>query len=758
MKKFTFLFFSLLLTFTAKADKLLVSTSEDTPEHVYTIKNENGIVVGSNTVDVGTNNGVSFGEFAFFAAEGDGNYYIYSITEKKWLDYTKADSYNNTKNFVSLSDTKNNYFKIEESNNKAGAAGRYQIRPYNNTGVAGKYLNYYQGADGSSKLGIWQESASVDNGSCYVFLYNDVEISDINKLNNNIVYTLVSSRGWLMYNQNNSSVVASTASYKNITTNAEASHFQWAVYKSKNNKYYLFNIAARCFIGNNSDEAGRFPFLQDPDCDIKIVESTKNGYPFVFSTDNYGAINHFNHTGEPGVANWKGNDSQGGLRSLNDDGSCHKLTAVSTIDEALLATIESNVDYYESHEDLVKEQRSLKLYLDEVKAYYKDGNNWRISTELNAYSQAEGDEDLATAFDEAYEYTTIRTTVEEVSAQRTRIERLVNNLTINQPETGKYYTLRCVNGMRRLSSVVSENRYEMSTEGTGTINTTFLLEANGENKTLLAYGTGLYISTGANRDETNINAAHPKIEFLASDTKKGEYNITVNSTNSTRYIYGALGHKNNHLDSGTGDPETDSGYSWWIEEVNSLPVTISAAKYASFYAPVAVTIPEGVTAYYLTEEGISENSVDMTPIEAGETIPANTGVILYGEAGTYNFRIGGEATADVRGNLFAGTVAKTNVADDAYILGVKEGTVGLYKVEGADTNGFTNGSHKAYLPSSPATAALSAGFSFDFEGTTAIEEVATENSDNIYYDLSGRRVENPTRGIYIVNGRKVMVK
>ena len=755
MKKFTFLFFSLLLTFTAKADKLLVSTIEGTPEHVYTIKNENGVVVGSNTVDVRTDNGVSIGEFAFYTAEEEGAYYIYSVTEGKWLDYTKAASYNNTKNFVSLSDTKNNYFKIEESNNKAGAAGRYQIRPYNNTGVAGKYLNYYQGADGSSKLGIWQESASVDNGSCYTFLYKDVVISDINKLNNNIVYTLVSSRGWLMYNQNNSSVVASTASYKNITTNAEASHFQWAVYKSEKNKYYLFNIAASRFIGNNSDEAGRFPFLEDPNCDITIVESTKEGCPFIFSTDNYGAINHFNHTAEPGVANWKGNDSQGGLRALNDDGSCHKLTAVSTIDEALLATIESKVDYYESNPELAKEQSSLKLYLNEVKAYYNDGSNWRISTSLNAYSQAEGDENLATAFDEAYEYTTIiTTTVEEVRAQRTRIETLVNNLTINQPETGKYYTLRCVNGERLLSSVVSNDRYEMSSEeNTGTINTTFLLEANGENKTLLAYGTGLYMNTHA---PVEVGVTPATVVFTAAATEKGEYNINV----GTRYIYGQGNTQNNHIDSGTSNPGTNSGYSWWIEEVNSLPVTISAVQYASFYAPVAVTIPEGVTAYYLTSNGVSESSVDMTPIEAGETIPANTGVILYGEAGTYNFIIGGEATANVTGNLFAGTVAKANVADDAYILGVNDGgAVGLYKTETGANGSFTNGSHKAYLPSSAlGTAALSAGFTFDFEGTTAIEEVVTEANDNIYYDLSGRRVENPTRGIYIVNGRKVMVK
>ena len=82
-----------------------------------------------------------------------------------------------------------------------------------------------------------------------------------------------------------------------------------------------------------------------------------------------------------------------------------------------------------------------------------------------------------------------------------------------------------------------------------------------------------------------------------------------------------------------------------------------------------------------------------------------------------------------------------------------------------------NNAHKAYLMLSPKIdifdeevdtedpgMQLSNSYYFDFGGTTAIEPVINEVEDNIYYDLSGRRVENPTRGIYIVNGKKVLVK
>ncbi|MBQ2778730.1 MAG: hypothetical protein IJF46_03035, partial [Bacteroidaceae bacterium] len=54
----------------------------------------------------------------------------------------------------------------------------------------------------------------------------------------------------------------------------------------------------------------------------------------------------------------------------------------------------------------------------------------------------------------------------------------------------------------------------------------------------------------------------------------------------------------------------------------------------------------------------------------------------------------------------------------------------------------------------------------DLDGTTSIENVTIDGDgsidfsqqDGVYYDLSGRRVENPAAGIYIVNGKKVLVK
>ena len=157
----------------AWADKIQPSTTlpdQGKPEHVYTMKNGNNVYANGLTAPTQTE--ANYGQFAFYAVDGvNGAYYIYSHTAEKWLTYTKAASYDNKKDFVKMAATKeaDDYFHVE---NYAGDF--YQIRPYNTTGVAGKYLNWFQGLDGNpldgtNTLGLWQQSATDDPGSKYSF-------------------------------------------------------------------------------------------------------------------------------------------------------------------------------------------------------------------------------------------------------------------------------------------------------------------------------------------------------------------------------------------------------------------------------------------------------------------------------------------------------------------------------------------------------------------------------------------------------------
>ena len=187
-------------------------------------------------------------------------------------------------------------------------------------------------------------------------------------------------------------------------------------------------------------------------------------------------------------------------------------------------------------------------------------------------------------------------------------------------------------------------------------------------------------------------------------------------------------------------------------------VAVTAAKYATFYAPVAVNIPENVTAYTVT---INEGGwADLK--EVGTTIPAYTGVVLYSEtANTYTFNVVATNTdAPIADNALNGTVAATYITADAYVLGVKDNEVGFYTAttEGQAEGTFLNNHHKAYLPKTDGMNAASYSFRFE-EGTTGIENVEVENTVKVIYDLTGRRVEAITApGIYIVNGKKVLVK
>ena len=186
-------------------------------------------------------------------------------------------------------------------------------------------------------------------------------------------------------------------------------------------------------------------------------------------------------------------------------------------------------------------------------------------------------------------------------------------------------------------------------------------------------------------------------------------------------------------------------------------LSVSAAGWATLYLDFAAAIPAEVEAYTVTE--VNNGYVTLTQVEG--VLPANTGIIVKADEDDYNFVASTGAAADVTGNLLSGTTKDTVIENAAYVLGIKDGIVGLYT---ATTNGyaegtFLNNANKAYLPKSAGMNAASYSFRFG-EGTTGINEVKGENAEvKAIYDLTGRRVEAITApGIYIVGGKKVLVK
>ncbi len=202
------------------------------------------------------------------------------------------------------------------------------------------------------------------------------------------------------------------------------------------------------------------------------------------------------------------------------------------------------------------------------------------------------------------------------------------------------------------------------------------------------------------------------------------------------------------------------------ENVNVTIKNTGDVDYATFYCNAPVQMPEGVTAYYVKEDGINDGYITLTPDEDG-IIAGNTGVILSTTADAdaeVALTVLGANEATENGNLLKGTAEEDIIVKEDgkeyYVLADGENGLGFYVAgNGGDNTAFKNWANKAYLVLPKQEDENAAYFSFRFPGTTAIEGVEVENEVKTIYDLTGRRVEAITApGIYIVNGKKVLVK
>ena len=182
---------------------------------------------------------------------------------------------------------------------------------------------------------------------------------------------------------------------------------------------------------------------------------------------------------------------------------------------------------------------------------------------------------------------------------------------------------------------------------------------------------------------------------------------------------------------------------------------VTGAGYATLFLDYATVIPTGVKAYAVTE--VNNGYVSLTQIEG--ILPANTGVIIEASEEDYDFVAAAENGSVISNNKLLGTTVDTDIDVEAYVLSMVDDEVGLYKAEMAG-GVFLNNANKAYLPASAVPEAVqgASGFKFRFE-TTGVEQVEVAKGVKAIYDLSGRMVNDmKAPGLYIVNGKKVLVK
>jgi len=186
-------------------------------------------------------------------------------------------------------------------------------------------------------------------------------------------------------------------------------------------------------------------------------------------------------------------------------------------------------------------------------------------------------------------------------------------------------------------------------------------------------------------------------------------------------------------------------------ETNTFDITIKAGfdGYRTLVSAVDAMLPEGLKAYIVTkvESGTASGTATLTEVP---TIKANTPYILKGTAGQTYTLTGAEGVPDPEGNLLK--ISDSNTGYGVYVLAKPAGKeIGFYKWTGGSL-----GAGRVYLDTTTAAPDF-IGFSSETTGIAAVTNNA-QTTTGWVYNLQGQRVSQPTKGLFIVNGKKVVVK
>ncbi len=217
---------------------------------------------------------------------------------------------------------------------------------------------------------------------------------------------------------------------------------------------------------------------------------------------------------------------------------------------------------------------------------------------------------------------------------------------------------------------------------------------------------------------------------------------------------------------GTGESVTiqfSSGARFFLDNVvvgggaqpaHEINLTFSSAGYLTWVATADIDFSqtEGVTAYQITEatpQGITAEEV--------QKAPAGAAVMLKG-SGTVQLKRTSDVAALANNKMLACTDASVvgitgnQTTTDIYVLGNGSNGLGYYMLKNTLQAG------KGYLNISGGASAKVTFVAFEETVPTGISSVSADSADGVYYNLQGVRVLNPQKGIYIKDGKKIVIK
>lgn len=365
----------------------------------------------------------------------------------------------------------------------------------------------------------------------------------------------------------------------------------------------------------------------------------------------------------------------------------------------------------------------------------------------------------------------------EVSELEIKLANAMNALKIVAPQAGKFYNIfsACNDSRGGQQIYVSDDAgLKFGTIGNGIGNVFQFVPVAGQDGQYYLYSVerNLYLSTNKKHAQ-----GQAKAEYAVASRAKA---ITIENMGKENIVKltpvgGAMLHAQaaESLIVSWNNSDAASASAWRIVEVENMAeqtftLSVGELGYSTLYLPFDAVMPtfEGEEdGVYVVKQVTSEgDAIHMEKIEG--IVPANTGVIVKAPQGEYVFTY--SETKGTATSMLTGTTIDKNVTADAsqeyYILSHEEGEVAFFKtrtspVEVGDEfyDLFYNNAFKAYLPIAQGSAARMLVFRFGtVTGITETENGNVETENSPIFDLSGRRVQKAQKGIFIVNGKKVV--
>ncbi len=338
-------------------------------------------------------------------------------------------------------------------------------------------------------------------------------------------------------------------------------------------------------------------------------------------------------------------------------------------------------------------------------------------------------------------------TTEQINASITALDGIYADFSLNMPVVGKLYRFKGKYSGNYISPTASTGMMGMQSVQSAPSTVFMLTEGNKLLSCNLGYYTTGTYTCGA------LKAAANTVTFAESTTYLGYYTLKSNAgSGAGQWFYDQSSNVNRNQ--GYEADRCD----WTIEEITSMPVPVSQTyKIGTFVSPVPLCQDDASLKFYTGE--IVDNYLVLTKHDGN--IPANTPFLIeYQDGAVYEngaVYLDIAATADALGsevhNSLAGSI-ETLAKPSGTIYTLQRASAEATELTFCVFTGSTVAGGKAYLPSESAVK----GIRFNTGESTGIECVATEKAAKTIFDLRGRRVQNPTSGLYIINGEKVYVK